>query len=99
MITTPKLHGKLGQYVKKGDLIAEVYELKTVIAEIPIAEKEIDEGLRMRGCTCIIVAHRLSTIRDSDEILVMDRGRVVERGTHDDLVRDVSGLYRQLIQA
>ena len=62
------------------------------------AETEYDvvKSIKARGITCIVVAHRLSTIRDSDEIIVMDQGRVVERGTHDELYKK-GGLYAELV--
>jgi ABC-type bacteriocin/lantibiotic exporter with double-glycine peptidase domain len=59
-------------------------------------EERIDAALRRRGVTCLIVAHRLSTIRDADEILVLDQGRIEERGTHDELMA-LNGRYRELL--
>ncbi|MEN6328591.1 MAG: NHLP family bacteriocin export ABC transporter peptidase/permease/ATPase subunit [Syntrophomonas sp.] len=59
-------------------------------------EYELIKAIKDRGITCIIVAHRLSTIRDSDEIIVMDKGKVTERGRHEELYQ-AGGLYTQLI--
>jgi len=58
-------------------------------------ERVIERNLRRRGCTCIIVAHRLSTVKDCDEIVVFEKGRIVQRGTHDAL-RSVPGTYAEL---
>ncbi|GHV24810.1 NHLP family bacteriocin export ABC transporter peptidase/permease/ATPase [Clostridia bacterium] len=59
-------------------------------------EQTVVENIKKTGCTCVVVAHRLSTVRDCDEIIVLDRGKVVERGTHDVLMKN-GNKYSQLI--
>ena len=60
-------------------------------------EKNIQDSMAelMKGRTSLIIAHRLSTIRDADQIIVMDQGRIIEQGSHDELIRK-NGKYRQL---
>lgn len=59
-------------------------------------EELISKNVRQRGCTCVMIAHRLSTIQECDEIIVLDRGKVVQRGTHLEL-KAIEGLYQDLV--
>ena len=61
-------------------------------------EKIVADNLRLRGCTCIIVAHRLSTIRDCDLIIVLEAGKIVQQGTDEEL-QNVDGPYKQLLHS
>lgn len=62
----------------------------------PIIEKKILDNIKRRGCSCIIVAHRLSAFRDANKIVVMKNGKIVQSGTHNKLIRE-EGLYRDLV--
>ena len=64
----------------------------------PKTEDEVMASIRMMGPTQIIIAHRLSTIRDCDEILVMDQGKILQHGTHEELMAQ-EGLYRDLMKS
>ena len=63
-----------------------------------VTEQRVMDHLRRRGCALLLIAHRLSTVRDADEILVLDEGKVVESGRHADLM-DRDGLYAQLVRS
>jgi NHLM bacteriocin system ABC transporter peptidase/ATP-binding protein len=64
----------------------------------PSVEVHVMSALRRRGITCLIIAHRLSTVRDADRIIVLEQGRMVESGTHDSLLAD-GGYYSRLVRA
>ncbi len=63
----------------------------------PVIEKKILDNIKRRGCTCIIVAHRLSAIRDCDQIIVMKHGKIIQHGSHEELA-NIDGTYQTLIQ-
>lgn len=64
----------------------------------PLVEEKIETALRRRGCATLVIAHRLSTIRDADEIIVLDRGKIAQRGRHEEL-SVIEGPYKALMQA
>ena len=63
----------------------------------PLVEKQVLDNIKRRGCTCVIVAHRLSAIRDCNQIVVMKNGKIVQRGTHNSL-KDMDGYYKNFVQ-
>ena len=62
----------------------------------PVTEQQIDKAIRQRRVSCLIVAHRLSTVRDCDEIIMLENGTVLERGTHQELMQ-LNGAYARMM--
>ena len=63
-----------------------------------ISQKQVSDNLDTLNCTRVVIAHRLSTIRDCDEIIVMDQGKIMQRGTHDELIEQ-EGMYKELMKS
>ena len=63
----------------------------------PLVEKQVMDNIKRRGCTCVIVAHRLSAIRDCNQIVVMRQGKIIQRGTHRSLMAE-EGFYKGFVQ-
>lgn len=64
----------------------------------PIVEAQIESRLRCEGYTCLVIAHRLSTVRNADQLVVLEKGQIVERGRHEEL-KDQKGPYSQLLSS
>lgn len=63
----------------------------------PVVENQVLNNIKRRGITCVIVAHRLSAFRDCNQIVVMQKGQIIQRGTHKSLMQE-EGLYRTFVQ-
>jgi NHLM bacteriocin system ABC transporter peptidase/ATP-binding protein len=63
-----------------------------------VSEQAIFDNIRRRGCTCVLISHRMSAVRDCDEIVVLDAGRIIERGRHSVLIA-AGGPYKRLVDA
>lgn len=61
-------------------------------------QRALDRLIKIGGQTIIVIAHRLSTIRDADEIIVLLKGKIAERGSHEELIRNGNGVYKKLVE-